>query len=167
MTDPKVHVQESARGCPVCARPLGTDEEIVSPAMVNTARLIQGRQRIGAYGEYDGRPRDDDTLLFYADPAEHIEEMLRAALEEPMPEPPPFDPDELVRWAESYGHPEEWAKKAQSLHAANERLRFALGTIMHCLKSTDTYSHRQMGETCGEDSCILCLAESTAAEALR
>jgi hypothetical protein len=35
----------------------------------------------------------------------------------------PFDPDELVQWATSYGHPEGWAKKAQQLHAENERLR--------------------------------------------
>jgi hypothetical protein len=35
----------------------------------------------------------------------------------------PFDPDDLVRWATTYGHPEGWAKKAQSLHAENERLR--------------------------------------------
>jgi hypothetical protein len=32
------------------------------------------------------------------------------------------DADELVRWAESYGHPETWAKKAQDLDAKNERL---------------------------------------------
>lgn len=31
-------------------------------------------------------------------------------------EPKPFDADELVQWAESYGHPETWAKKAQDLH---------------------------------------------------
>lgn len=35
----------------------------------------------------------------------------------------PFDPDELVRWAETYGHPEEWAKTAQQLHADVERLQ--------------------------------------------
>lgn len=33
----------------------------------------------------------------------------------------PFDPDELVRWAEMYGHPEEWAKRAQAAHAKYER----------------------------------------------
>ena len=32
----------------------------------------------------------------------------------------PFDPGELVRWAETYGHPETWAKKAQQLHARVE-----------------------------------------------
>lgn len=84
MPDPREQVQESARECPVCARPLGMDEEIVSPAMVHTARLVQGHQRIGAYGEHDGKPRDDDTLLFYADTAEQVEEMLRAVLEDPM-----------------------------------------------------------------------------------
>lgn len=35
----------------------------------------------------------------------------------------PFDPDELVQWADLYGHPERWAKKAQALHAENERLK--------------------------------------------
>ncbi len=33
----------------------------------------------------------------------------------------PFDGDELVRWAELYGHPEEWAKKAQAAHMRAER----------------------------------------------
>lgn len=35
----------------------------------------------------------------------------------------PFDPDELVRWAEMYGHPELWCQKAQALHVRLERLR--------------------------------------------
>lgn len=35
----------------------------------------------------------------------------------------PFDPDALVRWAETYGDPEGWAKKAQQLHGENERLK--------------------------------------------
>lgn len=34
----------------------------------------------------------------------------------------PFDPDELVRWAEHYGEPEQWAKKAQQLHAKLDSL---------------------------------------------
>lgn len=34
----------------------------------------------------------------------------------------PFDPDELVGYAERYGHPEEWIKKAQGLHAKVEKL---------------------------------------------
>jgi hypothetical protein len=34
----------------------------------------------------------------------------------------PFDPDELVHWAEMYGHPEDWCKKAQQLHGRLERL---------------------------------------------
>jgi hypothetical protein len=34
----------------------------------------------------------------------------------------PFDPDELVRWAEMYGHPEGWAKKAQGLYQSLEAL---------------------------------------------
>jgi len=35
-------------------------------------------------------------------------------------------PCNLIRWAEMYGSPEEWAKKAQQLHADNEKLRDAL-----------------------------------------
>lgn len=38
----------------------------------------------------------------------------------------PFDVDELIRYAESYGHPEEWIKKAQELHAKVERLEAEL-----------------------------------------
>lgn len=38
------------------------------------------------------------------------------------------DPDELVRWAERYGHPEGWVQKAQQLHGENERLRAEVGT---------------------------------------
>jgi len=38
------------------------------------------------------------------------------------PECGPFDPDELVGYAERYGHPEEWIKKAQELHGKVERL---------------------------------------------
>lgn len=32
----------------------------------------------------------------------------------------PFDPDELVRWAETYGDPEEWAQKAKAAHIRAE-----------------------------------------------
>lgn len=38
----------------------------------------------------------------------------------------PYDPDELVRWAETYGHPEHWAKSAQAAHARAERLHTVL-----------------------------------------
>lgn len=48
----------------------------------------------------------------------------------------PFDPDELVRWAENYGHPEEWAKKAQALHGQNEALRVALQRIYDALSES-------------------------------
>lgn len=34
----------------------------------------------------------------------------------------PFDPADLVRWAEDYGHPEEWAKRAQAAHNRAEGL---------------------------------------------
>ena len=54
----------------------------------------------------------------------------------------PFDPAELVRWAEHYGHPEGWAKKAQGLHAQNERLRDEQRALM------DSYDvlHREARE---------------------
>lgn len=38
----------------------------------------------------------------------------------------PFDPDELVRWADLYGHPEEWAQTAQRLHRKVESLEAKL-----------------------------------------
>lgn len=49
---------------------------------------------------------------------------VQVSIREPLDEDAhgPFDPDELVRWAETYGHPESWAKRAQQLHAENERL---------------------------------------------
>jgi hypothetical protein len=47
----------------------------------------------------------------------------------------PFDPQELARWAEHYGHPEGWAKKAQQLHAENERLRMSLLTVTEQVES--------------------------------
>lgn len=34
----------------------------------------------------------------------------------------PFDPAELVQWADTYGHPEEWAKRAQAAHMRAEQL---------------------------------------------
>lgn len=37
--------------------------------------------------------------------------------------------DELARWAETYGHPEEWAKKAQQTHARAERAEDLLAEI--------------------------------------
>jgi hypothetical protein len=33
-----------------------------------------------------------------------------------------FDAEELMTYAMRYGHPEEWIKKAQELHAKVERL---------------------------------------------
>lgn len=80
----------------------------------------------------------------------------------------PFDADELVRWAEMYGHPEGWAKKAQSLHAKNENLREALQSIGIYLRLDDGHTdHTKFGAACGVDVCILCLAESTAKKAMR
>jgi hypothetical protein len=40
----------------------------------------------------------------------------------------PFDPDELVQWAEMYGHPETWAIRAKDAHARAERLAAERGT---------------------------------------
>jgi hypothetical protein len=50
----------------------------------------------------------------------------------------PFDPDELVRWAETYGHPEEWAQKAK---AANEHLEEALERREEALEERECYFH--------------------------
>lgn len=36
-------------------------------------------------------------------------------------EPDPYDPDDLVKWAVKYGHPEEWAKRAQTADARAHR----------------------------------------------
>jgi hypothetical protein len=79
----------------------------------------------------------------------------------------PFDPDELVRWAENYGHPEGWAKKAQSLHGKNEDLREALMSIWIYLRLEPGKDHAEFGTACGVDACILCLAESVAKKAMR
>lgn len=38
----------------------------------------------------------------------------------------PFDPDELVRWAVLYGHPEGWCKRAQAAHARAEKAQARL-----------------------------------------
>jgi len=38
-------------------------------------------------------------------------------------------PCTVIRWAEMYGQPEEWAKTAQQLYTENERLRDTLGRI--------------------------------------
>lgn len=35
----------------------------------------------------------------------------------------PFAPDDLKRWAETYGHPEHWAARAKALHAQLEAQR--------------------------------------------
>lgn len=46
----------------------------------------------------------------------------------------PFDADELVRWAETYGHPEEWAKRAQAAHA---RAEAAESRLRECQEALD------------------------------
>lgn len=43
----------------------------------------------------------------------------------------PFDADELIRWAEHYGHPEGWAKKAQALHGKVENLEAEVSRLKH------------------------------------
>lgn len=40
-----------------------------------------------------------------------------------------FDGIELIDWADKYGHPEDWAKKAQDLHAKNEQLAGELAQV--------------------------------------
>src|ERR1044072_3204337 len=54
----------------------------------------------------------------------------------------------------------------QAVVAENERLRETLRLIWTYLHSTAPSDHHRMGEACGEDLCILCLAEATAKEAL-
>jgi hypothetical protein len=41
----------------------------------------------------------------------------------------PFDADELLRWAEMYGDPEEWAQKAKALHTRMESLQATVRNI--------------------------------------
>lgn len=38
----------------------------------------------------------------------------------------PFNGDELVRWAGSYGHPEEWVQRAQAAHYRADLLQSEL-----------------------------------------
>lgn len=49
------------------------------------------------------------------------------ALDDEIAEAP--DPDELVRWAEMYGHPEGWAKRAQAAHIRAERAEAELAAL--------------------------------------
>jgi hypothetical protein len=42
----------------------------------------------------------------------------------------PFDADELVHWAELYGHPEDWAKRAQASHWRAEKAEALLGRLV-------------------------------------
>lgn len=70
---------------------------------------------LGIGALYDGKPLDARklTLIYPAFPIENG----------------PFDPDELVRWAESYGHPEEWAKRAQAAHGRAEKIEARLQQV--------------------------------------
>lgn len=56
---------------------------------------------------------------------------------------PAFDGVELVRWAETYGHPEEWAKKAQQAHnraeAAEERLALNRERLQQAIRTRPGY----------------------------
>lgn len=52
--------------------------------------------------------------------------MTRDYAVEPMDDVGPYDPEELVRWADSYGHPEQWAKRAQQAHGKADRRLEAL-----------------------------------------
>jgi hypothetical protein len=42
----------------------------------------------------------------------------------------PFDAVELVRWAELYGHPEGWVKRAQASHMRAERAEALLARLV-------------------------------------
>lgn len=57
----------------------------------------------------------------------------------------PFDPDALVRWAESYGDPEWWCKRAQDLYCENERLRSDLAL------RDDSLANRRVRDLRGEN----------------
>lgn len=52
----------------------------ITDDMVRRARIVQGIQRVGAVGEYDGEPRDEDVLLFYADAEDEMRAVLSAVL---------------------------------------------------------------------------------------
>lgn len=52
----------------------------------------------------------------------------------------PFDADELVRWAETYGHPEGWAKRAQ---AAHNRAENAEAEVRRAVEGRDAI-HREI-----------------------
>lgn len=64
-----------------------------------------------------------------------------------------YDPDELVRWAESYGHPEEWAKKAQSLHTMNETLKAERDLLSRALDAAVLRSASTVDD-CDCESCV-------------
>lgn len=58
----------------------------------------------------------------------------------------PFDGIELMRWAETYGHPEEWAKRAQAAHSRAEDLASSLATLK---AQADRY-REALERVCGE-----------------
>lgn len=57
-----------------------------------------------------------DTCFECGGPVEQIPMMPAANLSSES-----FDPDDLVRWADMYGHPEEWAKRAQAASGRAEK----------------------------------------------
>lgn len=65
-----------------------------------------------------------------------------------------FDPDELVRWAETYGHPEEWAQKAKEAHAANEVLRARIDELVRDRNQVENEKQGIVGELEATDDAL-------------
>lgn len=72
----------------------------------------------------------------------------------------PFDPDELVRWAEHYGHPEEWAKRAQAAHNRAENLEESGRRKVEQLQAAvaDYAEQAEALEVCFDALCQVCEA---------
>jgi hypothetical protein len=54
--------------------------------------------------------------------------------------------DELVRWAETYGHPEEWAQKAKAAHARAEHAEQELKDVKHAYEREVELADRRAAE---------------------
>ncbi len=88
-------------GCDICAPPDGFDPPDPDPGPCTHASPSVNGAWVVLAAEYD---RLAATMLQPPEDADHG----------------PFDPEELVRWAEAFGHPEWWAQKAKAFHAALE-----------------------------------------------
>lgn len=67
--------------------------------------------------------------LAMAAAAEATDQASRGGPRMPLDHGDDLDRDDLLRWAEMYGHPEEWAKRAQAAHGRAERLWKALREV--------------------------------------